>query len=153
MILPANPTARRREEALLVHARLKALEAKVDTLVEMGAVKTAPTFTAQDARDLAEALASNGTEGLPRGSHVETEVVETTSPLQRPFGRTYTTICTSITIWPLQPMTPAGALLLGLLDTSGRLQPVVYDRMVRAMDGVVAGVLRPHHEATRPGRL
>jgi hypothetical protein len=79
--------------------------------------------------------------------------VDTTSRLQRPFGREYTTVATSITLWPLSPMTPAGALLLGLLDRAGRLNHVTYDRMVRAIPGTVAGVLRPHHEAARPGRL
>jgi hypothetical protein len=72
---------------------------------------------------------------------VETQAIETTTALQRPYGRTYTTICTSLTIWPLQPMTPAAALLCGLLNTSGRLQPTVYERMIKEIPGVVAGRL------------
>jgi hypothetical protein len=147
MILPANPTRRRAEEALLIQARLKQLEAKVDTLVEMGAAQAAPAFTEEDASFLAEELASRGTEGLPRGSHMECMAVDTTSPLQRPYGRTYTTICTTVTIFPLNPMTPAEALLCGLLTCSGRLQPTVYERMVKETPGIIEGRLIGPREA------
>jgi hypothetical protein len=117
--LPANPTRRRAEEAFLVQARLKNLEAKIDVLVE--AAKAPPTFTEEDAWNLSVTLAEDGNRYLPHGSHVETEAVDTTSPLQRPYGRTYTQAATSVTIFPLSPMTPAAALLCGLLSTSGRL--------------------------------
>jgi hypothetical protein len=114
---------------------------------------SAPAFTTEeDAWDLAQTLADNGTGGLPLHSHIETMAADTTTPLQVPFGRVYTTVCTTVTIFPLNPMTPAEALLCGLLDTSGRLNRVAYDRMVRVMPGVVAGLLRPHHDAARPGR-
>jgi hypothetical protein len=79
--------------------------------------------------------------------------LDVTTPLERPSGRVYTTVATSVTIWPLGPMTPAGALLVGLLDGSGRLNLPLYDKLVREIPGVVAGLLRPHHEAARPGRL
>jgi hypothetical protein len=75
---------------------------KVDALVSVvdrEVAKAPPTFTAEDAFYLAEGLASRGTEGLPHGSHVETQTVDTTTPLQRPYGRTYTTICTTVTIF------------------------------------------------------
>ena len=107
MIHSANPTVNRREERLL-RERLAAMEAKVDVLV-MEVAKAPPTFTAEDAFYLAEELASRGTEGLPHGSHIETASIETTTPLQRPYGRTYTTVATSVTIFPLQPMTPSEA--------------------------------------------
>jgi hypothetical protein len=151
-ILSANPTRRRAEEALLVQARLKQLEVKLDTLVEMGVAQAAPAYTAEDAWDLAQTLADNGTGDLPLHSHIETVAVDTTTPLQKPYGRVYTTVCTTVTIFPLDPMTPAEALRCGLLDTSGRLSPSTYERMVKAMPGVVAGVLRPHHEAAVAGR-
>jgi hypothetical protein len=109
-ILPATPARRRAEEAHLVQARLKQLEAGIDWALEMakeGGAKAPPTFTAEDAFYLAETLAEDGNRYLPHGSHVETEAVDTTSPLQRPYGRTYTTICTSLTVFPLSPMTPA----------------------------------------------
>lgn len=133
MIHSANATVNRREGRLL-RERLAAMDSKLDRALvvakEVGAV--APAFTAQDAWDLSEVLASNGTEGLPPHSHIETRAVETTTPLQRPYGRTFTTVCTSVTIWPLDPRTPAECLLQGLLDTSGRLQPSVYERTVNA---------------------
>jgi hypothetical protein len=141
MYLPANPTARRREEALLVQARLKALEAGIDRLVKEAGASPLPTPTAEDAFYLAEELASRGTEGLPHGSHVETEAIETTTPLQRPYGRTYTTVATTVTIWPLNPMTPAAALRCGLLTCSGKLSPTVYERMVRETPGIIEGRL------------
>jgi hypothetical protein len=144
MYLPANPTARRREEALLVHARLKNLEAGIDRALEMAkevGASPLPTPTAEDAFYLAEILASRGTEGLPHGSHIETASVDTTTPLQRPYGCTYTTVATSVTIFPLQPMTPAEALLAGLLSTSGRLNHVAYEAAVKATPGVIEGRL------------
>jgi hypothetical protein len=65
------------------------------------AAKPSSTPTEDDVFDLACTLASAGTEGLPRGSHVETISVDMTLPLQRPCGRTYTTICTSLTGYSL----------------------------------------------------
>jgi hypothetical protein len=38
-------------------------------------------------------------------------------------------------------MTPAGCLLLNLLDRSGRLNQVTYERMVKETPGVVEGRL------------
>jgi hypothetical protein len=145
MIHSANPTVNRREERLL-RERLAAMEAKVDVLV-MEVAKAPPTFTAEDAFYLAEELASRGTEGLPHGSHIETQAIETTTPLQRPYGRTYTTVCTTVTIWPLNPMTPAAALLCGLLTCSGKLQPSVYERMVKETPGIIEGRLMGPREA------
>jgi hypothetical protein len=98
-VLIANPTARRKEEAIRTQARLAALEAGVDRLVEqtreVAAKPSSPTFTSEDAWDLSLTLAARGTDGLPHGSHVETQAVDTTSPLQRPYGRVYTTAATS----------------------------------------------------------
>jgi hypothetical protein len=158
-VLIASPTARRREERLLMQARLKQLEAGIDRALEMAREvgSNAPSQpTAEDAFYLAEILASNGNEGLPKGSHVETQAVDTTTPLQRPYGRTYTTVCTTVTIFPLQPMTPAEALLAGLLSTSGRLNHVAYEAAVKATPGVIEGkligprdLMLAHQEAAR----
>jgi hypothetical protein len=159
----ADPTVQRREERLL-RERLAAMDGKVTALLAMAGPEargigvaerpsSPPAPTEEDAFYLAEELASMGTDGLPHGSHIETTAIETTTPLQRPYGRTYTTIATSVSIFPLQPMTPAAALLCGLLTCSGRFQPSTYERMVKEIPGVVAGLLRPWHEAARPGRL
>jgi hypothetical protein len=131
-------------EAHLVHARLKNLEAKIDTALEMAkevGESPLPTPTTEDAFYLAEELASRGTEGLPHGSHIETASVDTTTPLQRPYGRIYTTVATTVTIFPLPPMTPAAALLCGLLTRSGKLSPTVYERMVKETPGIISGRL------------
>ena len=91
MNLPANPTARRREEHLLVQARLEAIDAQLDHLLTKGreVAQAASTPTAAidplDLQDLAEALAQDHS-WLPHGSHVECTAVDTTSPLQRPYG-------------------------------------------------------------------
>jgi hypothetical protein len=88
----------------------EARRAAYETSMEkMGGAKAPPSFTQQDAFDLAELLAREGTSGLPHGSHIETTSLEVTTPLQRPYGRVYTTVATSITI--LSP---------GADDASGR---------------------------------
>jgi hypothetical protein len=143
-MLPANPTAHRKELAHRERVRLEQIEGKLDRLVvEMGAAAkpSSPTFTGEDAFYLAAELASRGTEGLPHGSHVECMAVDTTSPLQRPYGKVYTTIATTVTIWPLNPMTPAEALLCGLLTVSGKLQPSVFERMIKETPGIIEGRL------------
>jgi hypothetical protein len=143
-LLPASPAAHRRELEHRERARLEQFERKLDhALVEMGkgAAQAAPAYTAEDAWDLAQTLADNGTGGLPLHSRIETTSVDTTTPLQRPYGKVYTTIATSVTIFPLDPMTPAEALLCGLLDTSGRLNHVAYEAAVKATPGVIEGRL------------
>jgi hypothetical protein len=142
--LPASPTAHRKELAHRERMRLEQIEGKLDRLVVAWGVAEKPSSipTAEDAFYLAEALAQAGTEGLPHGSHVET-----TTPLQRPYGRTYTTVATSVTVWPLQPMTPAAALLCGLLTCSGKLSITVYERMVKETPGIIEGRLMGPREA------
>jgi hypothetical protein len=103
-VISANPAVNRRETLL----RMRAVEAQLDSLVKMGmggAVQNAPLpiYTATDAFDLAVTLAENGTDGLPLHSHIETISIDTTTPLQRPYGRTYTQVCTSVTISPQPP--------------------------------------------------
>jgi hypothetical protein len=154
--LPATPAAHRRE----TQARMRAVEDQLDKLVAMGmgggAVQAAPqpTYTSEDAWDLAVTLASNGTEGLPRGSHVECKAVDATTPLQRPYGRTFTTICTSVTLPCLPPMTPAQLLITGLVSASGKFSPSIYERLLSEVPGMVKGRwLRLHEDAAIPGRL
>jgi hypothetical protein len=149
MYLPANPTAHRRELAHRERMRLAQIEGKLDRLVvEMGAAaKPSSTPTAEDAFYLAEVLASSGTEGLPHGSRVDCTTVDITTPLQKPYGKVFTTIATTVTIWPLEPMTPAEALLCGLLTVSGKLQPSVYERMIKEVPGIIEGRLIGPREA------
>jgi hypothetical protein len=139
----ANPAVNRRE----TQARLRAVEEQLDKLVavmgrgEGATVPTSPTPTAEDAWNLACTLAEDGNRYLPHGSHIETRAVDITTPLQKPYGRVYTTACTTVTIFPLQPMTPPEALLAGLLSTSGRLNHVAYEAAVKATPGVIEGKL------------
>jgi hypothetical protein len=139
MIHSANPTVNRREERLL-RERLAAMEAKVNVLV-MEVAKAPPTFTTEDAFYLAETLASSGTDCLPHGSHVETEAVDTTSPLQLPYGRVYTTVATSISLPIIGTFTPRQLLESGLVTKGGKFQAHVYERMLSEVDGVVRGKL------------
>ena len=90
---------------------------------------------------LAEELACRGTEGLPHGSHVETKAVDTTSPLQVPYGRTYTTVATSISISMLGTYTPRELLETGLVTKGGKFQRHVFERLLSEVDGVVKGEL------------
>jgi hypothetical protein len=50
MYLPANPTARRREEALLIRARLERIDAGIDRLVEV--VAKAAAFSPADVEEV-----------------------------------------------------------------------------------------------------
>jgi hypothetical protein len=149
-LLPASPAAHRRELEHRERARLEQFERKLDHALVMvkDAGSNAPSLpTEEDSWDLAVTLADNGTGGLPLHSHIETTSVDTTTPLQRPYGKVYTTIATSITVFPLDPMTPPQALLCGLLDKSGRFSPTVYERMVKETPGIISGRLMGPREA------
>jgi hypothetical protein len=108
-------------------------QAFTEAMAMGAAAKPSSTSTADDVFDLACTLASVGTEDLPRGSHVETTSVDMILPLQRPYGRTYTTICTSLTGIPSTADDPLRGLLCGLLNMAGKLSPSVYERMVKEM--------------------
>jgi hypothetical protein len=143
-LLPANPTARRREEALLVHARLKALEAGIDRALEMakevGSDAPSSNFDDYDVQFLAESLAEDRS-WLPHGSHVETTCVDTSTPLQKPYGPVYTNTATSISLPIIGTFTPRQLLETGLVTKGGKFQAHVYERMLSEVDGVVKGKL------------
>jgi hypothetical protein len=149
VILSANPAVRRREEELLARARLQRIDAQLDHLLrttvgrEGGA--TAPTSTPPplndaDVQDLAERLAEDRS-WLPHGAHVETTCVDTSTPLQKPYGAVYTNLATSITIPIVGTFTPRGLLETGLVTKGGKFQAHVYERMLSEVDGVVKGKL------------
>jgi hypothetical protein len=147
-ILPANPTRRRAEEAHLLHARLKNLEAGIDRALEMtkevGASPSSPTrpptFDDYDVQFLAESLAQDRS-WLPHGSHVETRAVDNSTPLSRPYGPTYTETATSVAIPIIGTFTPRQLLEQGLVTKGGRFQVHVFERMLSEVDGVVKGRL------------
>jgi hypothetical protein len=118
-ILPANQTARRREERLLIQARLDAIDAKLNTLVvEVGA--TAPAFpTDLDIEEVGKLLVE-GRIRLP--SHVKitvtTEVEEIKSKVfgtSTVFTHTADQLCAN----RLRPMSIQAALKAGLVAKLG----------------------------------
>ena len=55
------------------------------------------TFDDYDVQFLAESLAEDRSL-FPHGSHVEVQAVDTSTPLSRPYGPTYTETATSISL-------------------------------------------------------
>jgi hypothetical protein len=149
MILPANPTRRRAEEAFLMQARLKNLEAGIDRALEM--VKevgsNAPSsITDYDVQFLAESLAEDRS-WLPHSSHVETTCVDSSTPLSRPYGATYTDTATSVSIPIIGTFTPRELLETGLVTKGGRWNHVAYEAALKATPGVISGRLMGPREA------
>jgi hypothetical protein len=99
-----------------------------------------PTFDDHDVQDLAERLAEDRS-WLPHGSHVETTCVDTSTPLSRPYGPTFTETATSISIPIIGTFTPRELLETGLVTKGGRWNHVRFDEMITAIDGVVKGQL------------
>ena len=147
VIHSANPTVQRREERLL-RERLAAMEAKVDVVVRGAGCKAPSPPTSEDApsTSLAHSPAMAPRDYLT-GSHVETQSVDTTTPLQRPYGATYTTVATSVTLPCLQPMTPEQLLITGLVSASGKFSPSTYERLLSEVPGMVKGRLMGPREA------
>jgi hypothetical protein len=118
MILPANPTRRRVEEALLVRARLEQIDSKLDrALVEVGAV--APAFPDSDVEAVGKLLVE-GRLRLPRYATVTvtTQIEERRDPI---FGNSeiYHHLCDQVCAHQLQPMSVQAAIEAGLLVKLG----------------------------------
>jgi hypothetical protein len=119
VILPANATRRRAEEAFLVQARLKQLEVRLDNhLVEMGAA--APAFpTEADIEEVGRLLVT-GHLRLPRYATytVTTEIEEVRSKV---FGTSeiYHHTADQLCVHALQPMSIPAAIECKLLTKVG----------------------------------
>ena len=109
-IVSANPAVNRRE----TQARMRAVEEQLDKLVAMrmeggATAPTSPTlpltFDDYDVQFLAESLAEDRS-WLPHGSHVETQPIDTSTPLSRAYGPTYTDTATSISLPIIGTCTP-----------------------------------------------
>jgi hypothetical protein len=144
VILPASPTAHRRELEHRERARLAQFESKLDRA--LGMVKEAgsdapslPAFDDYDVQLLAERLAEDRS-WLPHGAHVETRAEDCSSPLSRAYGPTYVDRATSISIPIIGTFTPRELLESGLVK-GGTFQHHVYERMLSEVDGVVKGKL------------
>jgi hypothetical protein len=149
-ILSANPAVRKREERFLVQARLRQLEASIDRALEMareaGSNAPSPTFDDYDVQFLAESLAEDRS-WLPHGSRVETMAVETTTPLQRPYGPTFVDRATSVSLPIIGTYTPRELLETGLVTKGGTFQHHVFDRLLSEVPGMVKGRLLGPREA------
>jgi hypothetical protein len=99
-----------------------------------------PTFDDHDVQDLAERLAEDRS-WLPHGTHVETTCLDTSTPLSRAYGPTYTNTATSISIPILGTYTPRELLEAGLVTKGGKFQHHVFERLLSEVDGVVKGKL------------
>ena len=118
------------------------MNALVEMAKEVGsdAPSPSPAFDDYDVQDLAERLAEDRS-WLPQGSHVETTCLDTTSPLQLPYGRVYTTVATSISIPIVGTFTPRELLETGLVTKGGKFQHHVFERLLSETPGMVKGKL------------
>jgi hypothetical protein len=113
-LLPASPTARRREEAHLVHARLKALEAGIDRMVEVAA--KAAAFSPAEIDEVGKLLVE-GRIRLP--THARLTVITTVEEVRHKLFNTTTDVITheadQLHTKLLRPMTVLEALEAGLI--------------------------------------
>jgi hypothetical protein len=112
-ILSANPTVRRREEALLTRARMDRIDSQLDRLVEV--VTPAPAFTDADIEEVGKLLVE-GRLRLP--SHVRiTVTTEIETVRSKVFGASevYTHTCDQLHAHRMRPMSIQAALEAGLL--------------------------------------
>jgi hypothetical protein len=120
MYLPASPTARRREEALLVRARMEAIDAKLGKLVVEGgasasAPPTPPAFTDSDIEEVGKLLVE-GRICLP--THARITVITTVEEIKSKVFGTSTVLthnADQLCAHQLQPMSIQAALEAGLL--------------------------------------
>jgi hypothetical protein len=131
MFLPASPTSRRREEALLVQARLKALEAGIDRALEV--VAKAAAFTPVEIEEVSRLLVE-GRIRLP--THARLTVTTTVETIKsRVFGTSevFTHTADQLCAHQLQPMSIQAAIEGGLLAKLGgqwRWSEATYKRLV-----------------------
>jgi hypothetical protein len=146
VILPANATARRREENLRVKAGLEAMDAKLDALIagqgKGVASATSTSISDDDVQYVRQILGRDGSKHLPSGSLVSVMLGVT--------GRDYQVLAERVQVWPLKALTIKEAMEAGLLNTSGRLVRYVYERMVAALPDYGKRWVRLHEEVDIP---
>jgi hypothetical protein len=113
-VLSSNPTVIRREERLLDRARMDAIDAKLDRLVEV--VTPTPAFTDADVEEVGKLLVE-GRLRLP--SHVRITVITEVEEIRsRDFGTTstvFTHTAEQLCCHRIRPMSIHSALKAGLL--------------------------------------
>jgi hypothetical protein len=122
MYLPANPTARRREETLRIRARLEAMDAQLDYALVMGkevAVKAA-AFSPADVDEVGRLLVE-GRVRLPTYARitVTTEVEEIKDKLFNTSTQVITHTCDQLCCHQMQPMSIQAAIERKLLTKVG----------------------------------
>jgi hypothetical protein len=115
-VLSSNPTVRRREEALLVQARLEAIDAKLDRALGREADKPSSLFSDSDIEEVGKLLVEGRTIRLPPHARltVVTTVEETKSKI---FGNSQiiTHSADQLHTKLLRPLTVLQALEAGLI--------------------------------------
>jgi hypothetical protein len=131
MYLPANPTARRREEALLIRARLERIDAGIDRLVEV--VAKAAAFSPADVEEVGSLLVE-GRIKLP--SHARLTVITTVEEVRNKLFNTTTDVITheadQLHTKLLRPLTVLQALEAGLIrriPSGWTWSEVAYERL------------------------
>jgi hypothetical protein len=116
-ILSANPTVRRREEALAERARMDRIDSMLDRAVE--GAKASPAFSDSDAEEVGKLLVE-GRLRLP--SHVRVTVITEVEEIKsKTFGTStvFTHTADQLCCHQLQPMSIQAALEAGLLAKLG----------------------------------
>jgi hypothetical protein len=134
MHLPANATARRREEALLIRARLDRIDAGIDRLVEV--VAKAAAFSPDEIDEVGRLLVE-GRIKLP--VHARLTVTTTLDEVRHELFNTTTEVMTheadQIHTRNLRPLTILEALEAGLIRRIANgwvWSEVVYERLANA---------------------
>jgi hypothetical protein len=115
MFLPANPTARRREEAHLIRTRLERIDAGIDRLVEVATQVAA--FSPADVEEVGRMLVEGHTIRLP--THARLTVTTTVEEVRHKLFNTTTDVITheadQLHTKLLRPLTVLQALEAGLI--------------------------------------
>jgi hypothetical protein len=142
MFLPANPTARRREEHILMRARLDAIDAALDKMVVVA--QSAPAFTDAEVEEVGRMLVE-GRIKLP--CHARLTVITTVEDVRNKLFNTTTEVIThsadQLHTRLLRPMTVLEALEGGLIRRVERgwvWSEATYERLAKAAQGVSDGV-------------
>jgi hypothetical protein len=135
MYLPANPTARRREEAVLIRERLRQMDEKVTQLARVWA-ETAPAFSPAEVDEVGRLLVE-GRIKLP--THARLTVTTTVEEVRHKLFNTTTDVMThtadQLHTRLLRPLTVLEALEAGLIRRIANgwaWSEVAYERLAAA---------------------
>jgi hypothetical protein len=135
-LLSANPTVRRREEAILTRARMDRIDAQLDKLAEsFGGAQAPPAFTDEDVAEVGRLLVE-GRIKLP--THARLTVTTTLEEVRHKLFNTTTEVLThtadQLHTKLLRPLTVLEALEGGLIrriECGWVWSEVAYERLAR----------------------